>query len=92
MCVEFSDRLKELMKKENLLGEHLIVKNVFAHYVISKKNGIIGDRGFHQAIQVDDVVFDNLNSKGENFKDWINDLDLPTNHKMGAQYLDKLEW
>jgi hypothetical protein len=91
-CKTFAEDLKSKMKAEGIVGEHIRIQNVSAPNVISKKNGVIGDTGFHEGIKVGDTVFDNLNTSGIKFDDWINDLDLPTNHRLGAQFLKPLDW
>ena len=91
-CDTFANDLKSKMKDAGIDGEHIRIQNVSAPNVISKKNGIIGTTGFHEGIKVGDTVFDNLNIDGVKFDDWIDDLDLPTNHKLGLQYLKHLDW
>ena len=91
-CKTFANDLKTKMKKEGIVGEHIEIRNTYGPIIESKKNGIIGETGFHEAIKVGDTVFDNLNPDGIKYDDWLNDLDFPENSKYGAQYLNSLGW
>ena len=91
-CKTFANDLKTKMKKEGIVGEHIEIRNTYGPIIESKKNGIIGETKFHEAIKVGDTVFDNLNPDGIKYDDWLNDLDFPENSKYGAQYLNSLEW
>ena len=74
------------------VGEHIEIRNTYGPIIESKKNGIIGETKFHEAIKVGDTVFDNLNPDGIKYDDWLNDLDFPENSKYGVQYLNSLGW
>ena len=91
-CKTFANDLKTKMKKEGIVGEHIEIRNTYGPIIESKKNGIIGETKFHEAIKVGDTVFDNLNPDGIKYDDWLNDLDFPENSKYGVQYLNSLGW
>ncbi len=38
--------------------------------------GNISENGFHEAIKVGDMIFDNLNLNGIKYDDWLDDLDI----------------
>ena len=44
--------------------------------IYSMKNGMISTNGYHEAIKVEDTVFDNLNPKGIDYKQWVDDLGI----------------
>ncbi len=92
MCKQFASSLKNKMKKEGIEGEHLLIQNVSAPYIISKQHGIIAETGFHEAIKVEDIVFDNMNHKGISFEDWDNDIGLQENRELGIQTMESLSW
>ena len=80
------------MKKEGIVGEHIEIRNTYGPIIESKKNGIIGETGFHEAIKVGDTVFDNLNPDGIKYDDWLDDLEYHLNHSYNIQNLEILEW
>ena len=86
-CDKFASSLMEGLKAKNIKGTHIKIQNTSADNIISKKNGTIGKSGFHEAILVDDMIFDNMNPNGIKYSEWIDDLDLEFNHSMGAQYM-----
>ena len=83
---------KSLMKEAGITGKHIQIQNVIAPNIISKKNGIIGKNKFHEAIEIDSIVFDNLETKGVKLDDWLDDIDFHFNNKYKTQYINILEW
>ena len=91
-CKDFAEKLKSLMKEAGITGKHIQIQNVIAPNIISKKNGIIGKNKFHEAIEIDSIVFDNLETKGVKLDDWLDDIDFHFNNKYKTQYINILEW
>ena len=91
-CKDFASKLKSLMKEAGITGKHIQIQNVIAPNIISKKNGIIGKNKFHEAIEIDSIVFDNLETKGVKLDDWLDDIDFHFNNKYKTQYINILEW
>jgi len=76
------------MKEAGITGKHIQIQNVIAPNIISKKNGIIGKNKFHEAIEIDSIVFDNLETKGVKLDDWLDDIDFHFNNKYKTQYIN----
>ena len=77
-CDTFAKDLKTKMKSKNIKGEYVHIETD-APYIYSDKNGVIAKSNkysnpYHDAIQVSDTVFDNMNPSGVKYDDWINDL------------------
>jgi len=73
MCKEFASDLKKRLVSEKIKGELLEVKTGTG-FIESDKFGNIATGGLHQAIKVEDMVFDNLRPNGILYDDWIKDL------------------
>ena len=62
-----------------LQGEHIRIDSK-TDYMPSKSyphhDGNISKNGFHEAIKVGDMVFDNINHKGIDYKMWLDDLEI----------------
>ncbi|WP_353779230.1 papain fold toxin domain-containing protein [Winogradskyella sp. 3972H.M.0a.05] len=91
-CDKFASALMDGLKDKKIKGTHLRVENIAGPNVISKKHGVIGESGFHEAILIDDMVFDNMNPNGIEYSKWIDDLDIDLNYKMGAQYIEETKF
>ena len=77
-CEEFADSLKKMMKKEGIPGEHVKVTGKTPN-IFSDKHGVIASSNkysmpTHDAIKVDDMIFDNMNPKGVKYDDWVQDI------------------
>ena len=97
-CIEFAKKLKELMKKENLSGEHKRIELNTPGNLVSDMHGTIalgkssrGAAAMHDFIQVGDMVFDNLNPQGISYSKFMNDLGLDT-APTWAYNIKTLEW
>jgi len=80
-CKDFAEKLKDLMKKEGIVGEHIQIQLKTSGNLISDTFGIIakGNKtsgAEHLFIKIDNTVFDNLNTKGVNYDLFKEDLGL----------------
>ncbi len=73
-CKQFADELEKLMQKNNIPGERILIQNEVSDYILSNQHGIISENGIHEAIRINNIVFDNMNSNGINYDDWLFDL------------------
>lgn len=62
------------MQKNNIPGERILIQNKVSDYILSNQHGIISENGIHEAIRINNIVFDNMNSNGINYDDWLFDL------------------
>lgn len=75
-CDKFADELERLMKEKEIAGERVSIHSE-SDYILSDKYGLISENGWHYAIKVGDIIFDNLNPEGVNYDDWLWDLGIP---------------
>jgi len=82
-CIEFSKRLERALIRKGVSGTKIRLENQGRRIVdVRGKGRVVGD-DLHVAVRVDDTIFDNLNSRGIPFDEWINslrfldDLDTP---------------
>ena len=83
-CIDFAKDLMEKMKKANIEGELIEItaqsNNKLGGRIGSKKrNELIATNGEHQAIIVEDIVFDNMNPLGVEYNKWVDDLEFMPN-------------
>ncbi|WP_168207909.1 papain fold toxin domain-containing protein [Spirosoma sp. KCTC 42546] len=82
-CVPFANALKKTMQMNNISGKLLEVRTTVPNQNIMSDlyqsgNVPIATNGYHQAIQVGDTVFDNLNSGGVDYNSWRGALAAPS--------------
>ena len=77
-CEKFADELERLMKEKEIAGERVSIHSE-TEFIFSDKYGLISKNGWHYAIKVGDIIFDNLNPEGVNYDDWLWDLGIPEN-------------
>ena len=75
-----------------LITLFFVVLLFIRNFAEKNKNGIIGKNKFHEAIEIDSIVFDNLETKGVKLDDWLDDIDFHFNNKYKTQYINILEW
>ncbi len=49
------------MQKNNIPGERILIQNKVSDYILSNQHGIISENGIHEAIRINNIVFDNMN-------------------------------
>ena len=72
-CDKFAQALRKELT-EAKISFSTIELNSHAGIWSNRINGLISENGFHEAIQVGDMVFDNINPNGIPYNDW--DIDL----------------
>jgi len=76
-CREFAKSFEDLLIAKRVKGIRLCLKSNFRDgriYSISKK--IISSDGWHAAVKVGELVFDNLNPDGIPFSEWADDFSI----------------
>ena len=73
-CDVFAVKYEKLLLDNKVKGKRLCVKSSGAPFVGSLKHGIISGNNQHFAVQVGDLVFDNINPNGISFSKWADDL------------------
>ncbi len=63
------------MIKNGVIGEKIFIRS-YTGNIWSNKFGLISENGNHYAIKIDDMIFDNLNSQGVNYDEWVDDLGI----------------
>jgi RHS repeat-associated protein len=80
-CIQYVEDLERRLLQNKMNGKRLCVRSaggVGAPY--SDTVGSLGDNSFHYAVQVGEMVFDNMRPDGIPISEWVNDLG-------GAQYV-----
>lgn len=75
-CDKFADELETGMKENNISGTKLELRTNYGRDFIysDKANECISTNGKHVGIQIDNMVYDNMNPNGIPYNEWINDL------------------
>jgi len=74
-CIDYANELQENLESLGVNGARLEV-NSSTGYLESLENGVISTNGRHDAIQVGNTVYDNLNVNGVNITTWEGDLGI----------------
>ncbi|WP_040451769.1 papain fold toxin domain-containing protein, partial [Holdemania massiliensis] len=74
-CKDFADKMEELMRNNNVLGERLSIESE-TDFILSDKHGTISYNGIHDAIKINDTIYDNLNPDGIDYDEWLIDLGI----------------
>ncbi len=65
---------EKLLLKKGMKGKRLCIKATESKYVGSVKHGNISGNKNHFAVQVGELVFDNVNSNGIPYAEWADDI------------------
>jgi len=72
-CTDFTVRFEKLLLNKKMKGTRLCLKSSNG-LIASLSNGNISTNGLHVAVQVGDLVFDNIFPEGKPFSEWIDDV------------------
>jgi hypothetical protein len=73
-CVEFAKKLKEAIIKDGLHAETIELRSDTGLIYSDAAKKPISENGYHIGIKVGDHVFDNLNPRGIQIGEWMDDL------------------
>lgn len=71
-CKQFAVSFERLLLDKKVKGKRLCLKSKAG--ILSGSKGLISEDGIHLAIQIGELVFDNNNTNGVPYSEWLNDL------------------
>jgi len=75
-CDQFALEYEQLLLASKVKGKRLCVESTLSKFVGSVRHGNISKNNQHFAVQVGDLVFDNLNPNGILFSTWADDIGI----------------
>ena len=76
VCDDFAVEFEKLLLERGVVGKRLCVKSKRSNFIGSIMYGNISKNNQHFAVQIGEMVFDNLNPEGIPFAEWADDIGI----------------